>query len=61
MTFWQTVACVYVVVAVGSILGYVGFFRCHCETLLMTFARSAFVGLLWPIWSLMLIGLVLGL
>lgn len=52
---------VYVIGIVGVSLGYLGYFRCHNETPLVTAGRMAFVALLWPLWAVILIGMALGL
>lgn len=61
MTTLEIAGCCYVVGAAGMALGYLGFFRGYNETPLVTLARVAFVSLLWPLWAVMLLGMVLGL
>lgn len=60
MTWLQVAGWVYAlgVFAVG--LGYIGYFRAHDETSSETAARAAFVGLLWPLWAVLLLGLFMG-
>lgn len=53
-------ALIYAIVSLAVGCGYVGFFRAFDETPIETAARAAFVGLLWPVWAVLLLALVLG-
>lgn len=54
------VGLIYATVSLAVGCAYVGFFRAFDETPMETAARAAFVGLLWPLWAVLLLALVLG-
>lgn len=53
-------ALIYAIVSIAVGCAYVGFFRAFDETPIETAARAAFVGLLWPLWAILLTALMLG-
>lgn len=61
MTWLELAGWVYAIGVFAVGLGYIGYFRAHDETPTDTIGRAGFVALLWPLWAVLLIGLVLGL